>query len=120
MSYSNILTTTELEITEAAQTKMCNIIANADTSPAGIRIYMTGGGCSGLTYGMTFADSTGELDKTMQFNDCNVYVDVVALSYLYGAQVDYVSDVGMERFVFNNMFSSTNGSGSCGGCGSAQ
>jgi Fe-S cluster assembly iron-binding protein IscA len=48
-----------------------------------------------------------------------ILVDVVALNYLKGAQIDYIQEVGRERFVFNNVFAETGGSGVCGGCGAA-
>ena len=46
-------------------------------------------------------------------------VDVVAMNYLRGAQIDYIQEVGRERFVFNNVFAETGGSGTCGACGAA-
>ena len=72
-----------------------------------------------MTYGMTFTDSATEFDTTMNFDSFKVYVDVVALHYLRGAQIDYIQEVGRERFVFNNVFQETGGSGACGACGSS-
>ena len=46
-------------------------------------------------------------------------IDVVALNYLKGAQIDYIQEEGRERFVFNNVFAETGGTGACGGCGAA-
>jgi iron-sulfur cluster insertion protein len=68
---------------------------------------------------MTFTDEQGDFDTTLQFAGFKILVDVVALNYLKGAQIDYIQEVGRERFVFNNVFAETGGSGVCGGCGAA-
>ena len=120
MNYDNTLTTAELDITSAAQIKLGEIVAGAEDETSGIRIYMSGGGCGGMASGMTYATEATEFDKTRQYDDYAIYVDVVALSYLYGVEIDYIKDAGRERFVFNNLFAAMGGSGACGGCGSAQ
>lgn len=113
------LTEEDLEITPPAREKLSEIIAQSEDAVSGIRIYIGGGGCGGLSYGMTFTDGATEFDTTLNFDNLQVHVDVVALHYLRGAQIDYIQEVGRERFVFNNVFAATGGSGSCGGCGSA-
>ena len=113
------LTTNELEVTESAQDKLHEIISQTDEDVSAIRIYISGGGCGGLSYGMTFTDEQGDFDTILQFEGFKILVDVVALNYLKGAQIDYIQEVGRERFVFNNVFAETGGSGVCGGCGAA-
>ncbi len=113
------LTQNELEVTQSAQDKLHEIISQTDEDVSAIRIYISGGGCGGLSYGMTFTDEQGVFDTTLQFEGFQVLVDVVALNYLKGAQIDYIQEVGRERFVFNNVFAETGGSGVCGGCGAA-
>lgn len=113
------LTVNELEVTQPAQDKLHEIITQTDEDVSAIRIYISGGGCGGLSYGMTFADEQGDFDTILQFDGFKILVDVVALNYLKGAQIDYIQEVGRERFVFNNVFAETGGSGVCGGCGSA-
>jgi len=113
------LTQDELEVTQSAQDKLHEIISQTDEDVSAIRIYISGGGCGGLSYGMTFTDEKGDFDTTLQFDGFKVLVDVVALNYLKGAQIDYIQEVGRERFVFNNVFAETGGSGVCGGCGAA-
>jgi iron-sulfur cluster insertion protein len=113
------LSATELEVTESAQGKLAEIIAQSEDDIEGIRIYVGGGGCSGMSYGMTFTDEVTEFDTVLQFDTFKVLVDVVALNYLRGAQIDYIQEIGRERFVFNNVFAETGGSGACGGCSSA-
>ena len=117
--YSAELSHSDLEVTESAQQKLAEIVSQSEDDVAGIRIYVGGGGCGGMTYGMTFTDETSEFDTVLSFDSFKVLVDVVALNYLRGAQIDYIQEVGRERFVFNNVFAETGGSGTCGGCGSS-
>jgi len=113
------LTVSELEVTQPAQDKLHEIISQTDEDVSAIRIYISGGGCGGLSYGMTFTDEKSDFDTVLQFDGFKILVDVVALNYLKGAQIDYIQEVGRERFVFNNVFAETGGSGVCGGCGAA-
>lgn len=113
------LTLNELEVTQSAQDKLNEIISQTDEDVSAIRIYISGGGCGGLSYGMTFTDEKSDFDTILQFDGFKILVDVVALNYLKGAQIDYIQEVGRERFVFNNVFAETGGSGVCGGCGAA-
>mgnify|MGYP000423353195 CR=1 FL=1 len=114
------LTIEDLEVTQSAQDKLREIVTQSEDEVSAIRIYIGGGGCSGMTYGMTFTDQQTDFDTVIGFDGFKVFVDVVALNYLRGAQIDYIQEEGRERFVFNNVFAETGGSGSCGGCGSAQ
>ena len=107
----------ELKLSPAAITQLGGLIKNADDSIEGIRIYVTGGGCSGMTYGMTYAEQIGDRDKVLDNDGVKVVVDAIALSYLKGCDIDYVEDGLNASFVFNNVFKSVGGSGSCGGCG---
>jgi iron-sulfur cluster insertion protein len=110
----------ELSVTPAAQAKLRELLAEVDPDEVvGVRIYVGGGGCSGMTYGMTFADQRSEFDLSLDFDGVSVLVDAVALNYLKGAEIDFVAEFGRERFVFNNVFSQTGGSGTCGACGAA-
>lgn len=113
------LTLQDLEVTQSAQDKLHEIISQTDEDVSAIRIYISGGGCGGLSYGMTFTDDQNVFDTVLQFDGFKILVDVVALNYLRGAQIDYIQEVGRERFVFNNVFAETGGSGVCGGCGAA-
>ena len=113
------LANSDLDVTQSAQDKLHEIISQTDEDVTAIRIYIGGGGCGGLSYGMTFTDVETDFDTHLQFDGFKVLVDVVALTYLKGAQIDYVQEEGRERFVFNNVFEQTGGTGACGGCGSA-
>jgi iron-sulfur cluster insertion protein len=117
--FSKQLTESDLEVTASAQAKLAEIVGQSEDDVEGIRIYVGGGGCGGMSYGMTFTDEVTEFDTVQEFDGFKVMVDVVALNYLRGAQIDYIEEVGRERFVFNNVFAETGGSGTCGSCGSA-
>ncbi len=118
-NFVSVLSKDDLDVTPSAQEKLNEIISASEDDVSGIRIYVGGGGCGGMTYGMTFTDDATEFDTTLNFDSFKVYVDVVALHYLRGAQIDYIQEVGRERFVFNNVFQQTGGSGACGACGSS-
>ena len=113
------LSHSELEVTQSAQDKLQEIVTQTDEDVSASRIYISGGGCGGLSYGMTFTDEQSPYDTELEFGDFKILVDVVSLNYLRGAQIDYIQEVGRERFVFNNVFAETGGSGVCGGCGAA-
>ncbi len=113
------LSNDDLDVTQSAQDKLFEIVSQSDEDVSAIRIYIGGGGCGGLSYGMTFSDQKSDFDTVLAFEEFNIYVDVVALNYLRGAQIDYIQEVGRERFVFNNVFAETGGTGACGGCGAA-
>jgi iron-sulfur cluster insertion protein len=113
------LSNDDLEVTQPAQDKLLEIISASDDDVSAIRIYVGGGGCGGMSYGMTFTDQQTDFDTVQSFDGFKLYVDVVALNYLRGAQIDYIQEAGSERFVFNNVFAETGGSGACGGCGAA-
>ena len=113
------LSNDDLEVTQPAQDKLLEIISASDDDVSAIRIYVGGGGCGGMSYGMTFTDQQTDFDTVQTFDGFSLYVDVVALNYLRGAQIDYIQEAGRERFVFNNVFAETGGSGACGGCGAA-
>ncbi len=108
----------DLQVTQSAKEKIAGLIQDAKGEAEAVRIYVTGGGCSGMNYGMTFAEKPEKRDSIMHGEDgFKLVVDPVALSFLGGAEVDYVNDGINATFVFNNVFQSVGGSGACGGCG---
>ena len=111
----------DLTITAAAREQLANLYTQIDDDDIeAVRIYVSGGGCSGMTYGMTFSDQRSEFDLVLSEEKFDVYVDIVAMNYLRGVEIDYVSRPTGASFVFNNVFASTGGTGTCGGCGMAQ
>lgn len=113
------LTDSEVKLSSLAQEKMAELFESADDDIEAIRIYVSGGGCGGMSYGMTFTDARSEYDTVRDYGELKVYVDSVALGFLKGVEVDYVDKPTGASFVFNNVFASTGGSGACGACGSA-
>lgn len=109
----------EIRISDKAAEQLQAIMQNADDGIEGIRIFVTGGGCGGMTYGMTYAEYLEPRDKVLDCNGFKVVVDAIALSYLKGCDIDFTEDGPSPSFVFNNVFQSIGGSGACGSCGAA-
>jgi iron-sulfur cluster assembly accessory protein len=103
-----------IELTEKAVGKVKEIIATQDPKPAGLRISVVGGGCSGFSYSMAFENTPGLLDKSYDFDGLKIYIDQASMLYLDGAQVDYVETLEGAGFKFNN----PNVKSTCG-CGSS-
>jgi iron-sulfur cluster assembly accessory protein len=81
--------------------------------PAGLRIGVVGGGCSGFQYSMAFENQSGMMDKVFSFDDLKVFVDATSLMYLNGCIVDYVETLEAAGFKFENpQVKSTCGCGS--------
>ena len=110
--------TDELTVTDAAHAQLKSLVDSEEDVEA-VRIFVAGGGCSGMTYSMTFATEQFEHDAVFEQAGLKVYVDAVALGYLEGVEIDYVEHATGASFVFNNVFQSVGGAGTCGGCGSA-
>lgn len=118
-SYNPSITDAELKVSEKAAEQLAGLIANPDVDAEGIRVFVSGGGCGGMTYGMTYAESVNASDKVLEGDGFKVIVDAFALSYLKGCDIDFSQDGLNASFVFNNVFQSVGGSGVCGACGAA-
>ena len=120
VDYSTDLVAGDLALTEAARGKMRELFSQIeDDEMKAIRVFVSGGGCGGMGYGMTFTDTRSEYDSVRSENGFDVYVDAVALNFLRGVEIDYVEKPTGASFVFNNAFAITGGSGTCGACGAA-
>lgn len=118
--YSMELKETDLALTETAREKMLELFNQVeDEDLRAIRVFVSGGGCGGMGYGMTFTDSRSEYDCVRKVDGFEIYVDAVALNYLRGVEIDFVERPTGASFVFNNAFAVTGGSGTCGACGAA-
>src|ERR1700737_4290694 len=91
-----------VQITERAVGKVREIMSSQETPPAGLRISVVGGGCSGFSYSMAFENQPNMLDKTYEYNGLKVFVDQASLLYLDGAEVDYVEPLEGAGFKFSN------------------
>ena len=110
----------QIKITAAAREQLAKLYAQVDDEEIeAFRIFISGEGCSGMTYGMTFADRRTEYDRVLSTGDFDIYIDAVAIHYLQGVEIDYEARAVGASFVFNNVFANTGGSGMCGGCGGA-
>ena len=110
----------ELAITDSAKGKIAGLLQDADDAITAVRVFVSGGGCSGMNYGMTFAESPEGRDSVLDDDQgCRLLIDPVALAYMKGAEIDYTDDGVNATFVFNNVFKAVGGSGACGGCGGA-
>ncbi len=103
-----------VQLTETAVSKVKEILDTQEPKPAGLRISVVGGGCSGFSYSMAFENTPGMLDKTYKFGDLQFFIDQASLLYLDGVQVDYVETLEGSGFKFNN----PNVKSTCG-CGSS-
>ena len=116
--YNPTIGEADLRVSDAARRKIAALVADTGGDAGAVRIYVSGGGCGGMNYGMTFAESGDVRDSAMRDDGgFHLVVDPVALCFLRGAQIDYVDDGVNATFVFNNVFQAVGGSGACGGCG---
>lgn len=105
--------TQPVNLTPSAQAKVKEIMATQDPLPAGLRIGVVGGGCSGFQYSMSFENQQGMMDKVVRFDDLKVFVDATSAMYLNGCVVDYVETLEAAGFKFENpQVKSTCGCGS--------
>jgi len=103
-----------LSLTDNAIGKVKEIMAQQDPVPAGLRVGVVGGGCSGFSYNMTFENQQGMMDKVFNFDGLKVFVDATSAMYLDGCVVDYVETLEAAGFKFEN----PNVKSTCG-CGSS-
>lgn len=98
----SVVASTPVKLTEAAIGKVREIMGTQDPIPAGLRIGVVGGGCSGFQYSMSFENQSGMMDKVMKFDDLKVFVDATSAMYLNGCVVDYVETLEAAGFKFEN------------------
>ena len=103
-----------VSLTPNAVTKVKEIMAQQNPVPAGLRIGVVGGGCSGFSYSMSFENSAGMMDKTFDIDGLKIFVDATSAMYLNGCNVDYVETLEGAGFKFEN----PNWKSTCG-CGSS-
>ena len=89
-------------LTPTAVSKVKEIMAQQNPVPAGLRIGVVGGGCSGFSYSMSFENAPGVMDKIYNFDDLKVYVDATSAMYLNGCVVDYLETLEAAGFKFEN------------------
>jgi iron-sulfur cluster insertion protein len=111
----NTLQQQDLAISPTAIEKLAELLVNVEDEVQGIRVYASPGGCSGMSFGMTFADNIDTNDLVGDHGSVKVIVDADTIGYLRGAEIDFVDrGDGNAAFVFNNIPQPSGG----GGCGS--
>lgn len=103
-----------LTFTDAAAQKVRSLITEEENPALKLRVYITGGGCSGFQYGFTFDEKVNEGDLTVENAGVQLVIDPMSLQYLIGGTIDYTDGLEGSRFVVNN----PNASSTCG-CGSS-
>ncbi len=101
-------------LTSKAVAKVKEIMSQQDPVPAGLRVGVVGGGCSGFSYSMSFENAPGMMDKVFDMEGLKVYVDATSVMYLDGCVVDYLETLEGAGFKFEN----PNVKSTCG-CGSS-
>jgi iron-sulfur cluster insertion protein len=103
-----------INFTDNAAAKVSELIAEEGNDDLKLRVYVSGGGCSGFQYGFTFDEESNEDDTLIEKNGVTVLIDAMSIDYLRGAEIDYKEDVSGSQFVIRNPNAST----TCG-CGSS-
>ncbi len=103
-----------LSFSAAAAAKVSELIADEGNPQLKLRLYVTGGGCSGFSYGFAFDDQLNEDDTRIDKDGVTMVVDAMSLQYLMGADIDYEDGLEGSRFVIQNPNAQT----TCG-CGSS-
>ncbi|WP_428771367.1 iron-sulfur cluster insertion protein ErpA [Vibrio sp.] len=103
-----------LTFSDAAATRVQALIAEEENPALKLRVYITGGGCSGFQYGFTFDENVNEGDTTIVNSGVTLVVDPMSLQYLIGGVVDYTEGLEGARFFVNNPNATT----TCG-CGAS-
>ncbi|MDQ2695438.1 MAG: iron-sulfur cluster insertion protein ErpA [Pseudomonadota bacterium] len=103
-----------LIFTDAAATKVRSLLAEEDNPNLMLRVFVSGGGCSGFQYGFTFDESVQEGDSMVENGGVRLLVDPMSYHYLVGAEIDYTEDLEGAQFIIRNPNATT----TCG-CGSS-
>ncbi|MBF0311109.1 MAG: iron-sulfur cluster insertion protein ErpA [Magnetococcales bacterium] len=103
-----------LTLTSSATRKLDALLKEEDNPNLKLRIFVSGGGCSGYQYGFTFDETQDGNDHVVEKDGVKVLVDAVSINYLRGAEIDFVEDLNGSQFVIRN----PNAASTCG-CGSS-
>ena len=114
MSVIQTFTPSALIVTDRAVTKVQSLKAEENNEDLKLRVYVTGGGCSGFQYGFSFESEMAEDDTPVSRDGVTVLIDSLSYQYLAGSTVDYKVDLMGSRFVITNPNAST----TCG-CGAS-
>ena len=103
---------TSVSLTDGAINKFLSLHVQTEPSKINLRVYVTGGGCSGFQYGFTFDESVDQEDTCISKNGAQLVVDPLSMQYIAGSTIDYVEDLSGSKFIVKNPNATT----TCG-CG---
>lgn len=107
-------TSIPLVFSDSAANKVKELILEEGNPELKLRVFVTGGGCSGFQYGFTFDEVMAEDDTVMEKNGVTLLIDPMSFQYLVGAEIDYTEGLQGSQFVIKN----PNATSTCG-CGSS-
>ena len=105
---------TNIRLSEHAASKVALLIEEEGNQDLKLRVFITGGGCSGFSYGFTFDEGTAEDDAVIERDGVTMLIDAMSYQYLSGSEIDYKEDLQGSQFVVTN----PNASSTCG-CGNS-
>ncbi|MEZ5561205.1 MAG: iron-sulfur cluster insertion protein ErpA [Pseudomonadales bacterium] len=105
---------TEIQLSDRAAARVRGLIDEEGNAELKLRVFITGGGCSGFSYGFTFDEQVADDDAVVSNGGVTLLVDELSYQYLAGAEVDYREDLQGAQFVVTN----PNASATCG-CGNS-
>ncbi|MBK6509071.1 MAG: iron-sulfur cluster insertion protein ErpA [Haliea sp.] len=114
MSVAETFNPTSINLSARAVQKVRDLVTEEENDQLKLRVFITGGGCSGFQYGFTFDELVADDDTALQTDGVTLVVDPMSLQYLVGSVVDYTEGLEGSRFVVNN----PNATATCG-CGSS-
>jgi iron-sulfur cluster insertion protein len=103
-----------LVFTDSAANKVRELIEEEGNADLKLRVFVSGGGCSGFQYGFTFDEEVAEDDTALEKNGVTLLIDAMSYQYLLGAEIDYTEGLEGAQFVIRN----PNATSTCG-CGSS-
>ncbi|MES2625867.1 MAG: iron-sulfur cluster insertion protein ErpA [Pseudomonadota bacterium] len=104
--------TAKMVLTEKAASKVNSLVSEEGKVELNLRVYVTGGGCSGFQYGFSFDEVVNEDDTVIEKDGARLLIDSLSIQYLLGSKIDYVEGLQGSRFIVENPMAST----TCG-CG---
>ncbi len=114
METEQVLEKADIIFSNNAAKKVSTLVEEEKNDNLHLRVYITGGGCSGFSYGFTFDEAYKEGDSSVENSGVQLVVDPMSYQYLIGATVDYLEDLQGARFIIHNPNAKT----TCG-CGSS-
>ncbi|MGH8550932.1 MAG: iron-sulfur cluster insertion protein ErpA [Methylococcales bacterium] len=108
------VTQAPVQFTGSAAAKVSELLTTENNSNLKLRVYISGGGCSGFQYGFVFDEELNDDDTRIERDGVMVLIDSMSIEYLYGAEIDYKDDLSGSQFIIRNPNAAT----TCG-CGSS-